>query len=184
MSKPGGASDRQHKIYGGGIVKIALQEFLTAWNRETIATLALFDALPRDKYEMRAEPGGRSLGELAWHLAEIDGYITAGIAKGDFKLAEKPRHMDRPRRVEDLAAAFRLVHEDAVARLSALDDADLDRQVVNRAGDLRTIRDLLWHQLLLHAVHHRGQLTVLCRLAGGVPPEIFGRTREKTPARA
>jgi len=39
----------------------------------------------------------------------------------------------------------------------------------------------LW--LLLHAVHHRGQLTLLCRLAGGIPPGLFGRTREDSTAR-
>jgi uncharacterized damage-inducible protein DinB len=41
----------------------------------------------------------------------------------------------------------------------------------------------LWDKLLMHAIHHRGQLMLLCRLAGGVPPPLFGRTRETTPAR-
>ena len=49
-------------------------------------------------------------------------------------------------------------------------------------GSVWTTRDLLWRKLLMHSVHHRGQLMLLCRLAGGAPA-LFGRTREETPAR-
>jgi uncharacterized damage-inducible protein DinB len=160
-----------------------LQEFLTTWARETSGTLALLDGLPEDKYDTRAEPGGRSMGELAWHLAEVEAYVSSGIAQGGFTFPVKPPHLDRPRRVEQLAPAFQTVHDEAVARVSALEDADLDRQIRHADGNLYTIRELLWRQLLLQVVHHRGQLTVLCRIAGGIPPGLFGRTREDTPAR-
>jgi uncharacterized damage-inducible protein DinB len=159
-----------------------LQEFLAAWSRETTGTLALLKALPTDKYDTRAEPGGRSLGELAWHLAELEAYLTIAMTHGEFSFPVKPPHTDRPRRVEDLASGFQIVHDEAVARVSALDDTDLDRQVRHADGSLWTVRDLLWRRILLHAVHHRGQLTILCRLAGGIPPRLFGRTREETPA--
>lgn len=159
-----------------------IRGFLAAWARETTGTLALLEALPIDRYDTRAEAGGRSLGELAWHLAELEAYLSTAIAQREFTFAVKPPHVDRPRRVEDLAPAFQVVHDQAVARIAALDDADLDRQIRHADGTLWTIRDLLWRRILLHSVHHRGQLTVLCRLAGGVPPNLFGRRREETPA--
>jgi len=34
---------------------------------------------------------------------------------------------------------------------------------------------------LLHAIHHRGQLSLMCRLAGGRPASVFGPTREEMP---
>jgi uncharacterized damage-inducible protein DinB len=160
-----------------------LQEFSTQWQIETRGTLALMRALPPDCYEFRPDPGGRSIGELAWHLAELDGYVTFGIERGSFIFDEKPPNMQRPRTIEALAPAFEVVHEDAVARLARLSDADLDRSIQYADGKPWTIRDLLWQKLLLHAVHHRGQLTVLCRLAAGVPPALYGRTREETAAR-
>ena len=58
--------------------------------------------------------GGRSLGELAWHLAEVDAFISLGIERRDFTFPDKPPHLDRPRQVEELAPAFRIVHDDAV----------------------------------------------------------------------
>jgi uncharacterized damage-inducible protein DinB len=165
------------------IMRTELQEFSALWKRETDGTLELFRALPVEHYDLRPDPGGRSLGELAWHLAEVDAFISLGIARRSFIFSDKPPRLERPRRVEELAPAFRIVHDDAVARLAPLQDTDLDSDVRYADGHLWTVRNLLWQKLLLHHVHHRGQLTVLCRLAGGVPPPLFGRTRETTPAR-
>jgi len=67
---------------------------------------------------------------------------------------------------------------EAQARVARLSVADLDREIRYADGALWSIRDLLWRKLLLHGVHHRGQLVLLCRLAGGMPPGLFGRTRE------
>ncbi len=160
-----------------------LQEFSRQWAHETEGTLALMRALPSDQYDCRPDAGGRSLGELAWHLAEVDAYVSLGIERGEFRFDVKPPHIERPRTVEALAAAFRVGHQDAVTRVAGLQAADMDREIRYADGELWAIRDLLWRKLLLHAVHHRGQLTLLCRLAGGVPPGLFGHTREQPAAR-
>jgi uncharacterized damage-inducible protein DinB len=157
-----------------------LQTFMNEWERETDGTLALMRALPQDQYDLRPDPGGRSIGELAWHLAEVDGYVSLAIEQGEFKFAVKPAHIERPRTIEGLVPAFRRVHEDAVARISRLQEDDLDREIRYADGTLWSIRSLLWRKLLMHAVHHRGQLTLMCRIAGGVPPGLFGRIREET----
>jgi uncharacterized damage-inducible protein DinB len=164
-----------------------LQEFISAWTKETDATLALLRALPSDSYDVRPDAGGRSIGELAWHLAEIDAYISLGIERRSFKFDGKPPHLDRPRRIDELAPALRIVHDDALARLTGLEEGDLGDEIPYADGHSWSIRNLLWNKLLLHHVHHRGQLMLLCRLAGGVPPALFGRRREETlrqPVRA
>lgn len=160
-----------------------IQEFLTQWELETDGTLALMRSLPEDQYDFRPDAGGRSLGELAWHLAEVDAYVSLGIAQGGFVFNVKPPHIERPRTIDALAPGFRRVHEDAVVRIAQLDTTDLDREIRYADGELWSVRSLLWRKLLMHAVHHRGQLTLLCRLAGGVPPGLYGRTREETPVR-
>ena len=160
-----------------------LYEFSRTWERETDGTLALLRALPHDAYDFRPDPGGRSLGELAWHLAEVDAYVSLGIQRRTFLLAGKPPHLERPRRIADLAPAYRIVHDDAAARLAGLEEGDLGDEIRYADGRLLTIRDLLWRELLLHHVHHRGQLTLLGRLAGAVPPALFGKRREEKPVR-
>ena len=160
-----------------------LQEFSRQWEKETEGTIALLNALPRDGYDFRPDAGGRSIGELAWHLAELDAYVTLGIEQGAFEFPVKPPHIERPKSVASLAPAFRLVHEDALARVARLQPGDWDRRITYADSESWTIGDLLTRKLLLHAMHHRGQLTVLCRLAGGVPPGLFGRRREEAGAR-
>ena len=163
-------------------MNIEFQEFSKQWERETEGTLALLEALPSDQYEYRPDAGGRSIGELAWHLAEVDAYVSMGIAQRAFRFDVKPPHIARPKTMQELAPAFRVVHDEAVARLAHLETADLSGEIQYADGKMWSTRDLLWRKLLMHAVHHRGQLTLLCRLAGGVPPGLFGRTREETAA--
>jgi uncharacterized damage-inducible protein DinB len=47
-----------------------LEMFLKTWEREADSTLKLLRALPPTKYDFKPDSGGRSLGELAWHLPE------------------------------------------------------------------------------------------------------------------
>ena len=71
-------------------VSTELQQSLNEWGREADATIAVMLALPKDQYDFRPAPDWRSIGELAWHLAEIDGYLSLGIAHGDFTPGVKP----------------------------------------------------------------------------------------------
>ena len=160
-----------------------LTRFLNVWDHESQKTLSLLKCLPRDQYDFRPDPGGRSLGELAWHLAEGDAYITHGIERGQFSFDSKPAGIERPRKVEELAPGFERVHRDAVNRVRALTPADLDRSVTFFTGAAVPIRDLLWSFVLMHSIHHRGQLVLMCRLAGGRPTGLFGPTREEMPVR-
>jgi uncharacterized damage-inducible protein DinB len=45
-----------------------------------------------------------------------------------------------------------------------------------------TIRDILWGNIISHTIHHRGQLSLMCRLAGGQAPGLYGPNREETAA--
>src|ERR1700716_2806605 len=98
-----------------------LQEFLRHWERETNGTLALMRALPTDQYDFRPDAGGRSIGELAWHLAEADAYVTLGIEQEELNFDRaKPKHIERPRTLDELVPAFRVVHVEAAARVAQL----------------------------------------------------------------
>ena len=69
------------------------------------------------------------------------------------------------------------MHDDAVARLAKLTEGDLDREIPF-ADRRMPIRDVLWGAILMHLVHHRGQLSLMCRMAGGRSPGIYGPNRE------
>jgi len=158
-----------------------LERFLTTWNREAESTLKLLRALPASQYDFRPDTGGRSLGELAWHLAEGDAYMSLGIENGRFGMEPKPPNIERPRTVEALAPGYERVHQEAVARIRKLTPEDLDRTVPFFGGSL-AIREILWDMIISHGIHHRGQLTLMCRLAGGQAPGLYGPNREEVAA--
>jgi len=156
-----------------------LETFVETWDREAENTLKLLKVLPATQYDFRPDASGRSLGELAWHLAEGDAYISFGIEKGQFSLDVKPPNIARPRTVDGLAPGYERIHREATARIRQLTPADLDRSLPFFGGP-RAIRSLLWDAILLHGIHHRGQLTLMCRLAGGSAPGLYGPNREET----
>src|SRR5229473_3187355 len=94
-----------------------LERFLNTWDREAENTLKLLRALPPKQYDFRPDAGGRSIGELAWHLAEGDAYMSYGIEAGNFDLGMKPPNIERPRTVEALAPGYVRIHKEAVARI-------------------------------------------------------------------
>src|SRR5437588_9600087 len=97
-----------------------LERFLSEWERESESTLKVLRALPNTQYDFRPDAGGRSLGELAWHLAEGDAYMSYGIERRRFAMDAKPPNIDRPRTVEALAPGYERIHGEAVSRLRNL----------------------------------------------------------------
>jgi uncharacterized damage-inducible protein DinB len=158
-----------------------LETFLTTWDEEAKTTVALLQALPANQYDFRPDAGGRSLGELAWHLAEVEAYTGFGIERGAFEMGVRPPGIERPRTVEELAPGYQRIHAEAAAKLRSL-APDLDRKLVFFTGEEMPVRNILWVALLHHHIHHRGQLSVLCRLAGGVSPAPYGPNREQMAA--
>lgn len=157
-----------------------LDRFIEVWNYEADRTAKILESLPANQYDFRPDASGRSLGELAWHLAEIDAYIADGIARGKVDFAPIAG-LTRPRDVAALAPGYRRVHEEAVARLRAANIEDLSKTIPFAYREL-PLRDVLWSATLHHAIHHRGQLCLMNRIAGGETPGIYGPNREQTAA--
>jgi len=158
-----------------------LDNFLKVWDVEAERTVRVLRALPRDKYDFRPDPDGRSLGELAWHLAEGDAYNSYGVEQGKFTPEMRPPGIERPKQVEALAPGYERVHREAAARIRKMAPEDLERTIRFFTGEDLSGEEILWGAIF-HNIHHRGQLCLMCRLAGGVSPGIFGPNREEMAA--
>ncbi len=157
------------------------EKFLMIWEMEAGKTIKVLEALPRDQYDFRPDPGGRSIGEMAWHLAEGDGYNSFGVAEGKFSPEMRVPGMERPRQVEALAPGYARVHREAVARIKGLTPTQLQTQIPFFDGTPLSGGDILWGTIY-HNIHHRGQLILMARLAGAAPPGIYGPNREEMAA--
>ncbi len=159
-----------------------INTFRAVWDAEAEAAIDVMEALPSGQYDYRPDPDGRSIGELAWHLSEIDACLTFGIAESRFSFADTPPNLERPRELDRLAPGYRRIHQEARARLEGLQPGDLDREVSYFDGRRITVRQVLWNELLHHLIHHRAQLILLSRMAGGSPPGLYGPNREEMQA--
>lgn len=65
-------------------MKDELRTFREIWERESAKTKSLLESLPRDAYDFRPDPEGRSLGEMAWHVAEPEAHGSFAIERGGF----------------------------------------------------------------------------------------------------
>jgi uncharacterized damage-inducible protein DinB len=157
------------------------EKILQVWDADALRTVRVLEALPKDQYDFRPDPGGRSIGEMAWHLAEGDAYNSLGVVQGGFSPDMRPPGMERPKQVEALAPGYARVHREAVARVRGLKPAELARRVPYFSGEELSGEEILW-AMIFHNIHHRGQLCLMCRLAGGVAPGTFGPNREEMAA--
>jgi uncharacterized damage-inducible protein DinB len=164
-------------------MKNELETFIEVWDRESAKTKSLLESLPADQYDFRPDPEGRSLAEMAWHVAEPEGWGSSSIDNGGFSRENRPAGMDRPKTTAEMPAAYERLHHDALDRLKKLKVEDLDRSITFFNGRPIPIRNVLWDFMLLHAIHHRGQLTLMVREAGGKPAVMYGATRETMPLR-
>ena len=159
-----------------------LETFFKVWDEEARKTVELLRALPEGSYDFRPDPGGRSVGEMAWHLAEGDAYMSDGIDQRKFDMTSKPPGIERPKSIAALAPGFERIHQDAVARIKKLSPSDLGTRVPFFDGSDKPIGEILWEGIVFHLIHHRGQLSMLCRLAGGCSPGMYGPNREAMAA--
>jgi uncharacterized damage-inducible protein DinB len=138
------------------------ENFIKVWDAEAERTVQVLKALPRDQYDFRPDPGGRSIGEMAWHLAEGDAYNSLGVAEGGFTPDMRAPGMERPRQVEALAPGYARIHREAVARVRGINPAELERKIPFFTGQEMSGAEILWGAVF-HNIHHRGQL---CLCAG------------------
>jgi uncharacterized damage-inducible protein DinB len=159
-----------------------VEQFLRIWEYESDLTGKLLRTLP-DSYDFRPDPEGRSLGELAWHLAELEAIMTS-IAVSQKLATPMPPGLERPRIVSELATGYERVHREAVERVRSLRPEDLDREFPFVGGQSISVRNVLRFPLLHHLIHHRGQLMMMIRMAHGVPSKVYGPNREDAAAGA
>ncbi len=153
--------------------------FLRSWDQEYQTTLKLLRAYPEDKIDLKPHEKLRSARELAWTIVTNEPWIVDGILTGKFASGggNPP-----PASMREIIDNYEKIHHQAMDKVKRLNDKDLERTVKffigpGKTGDVK-ISDIL-SVLLLDHVHHRGQLSVYQRIAGGRVPSIYGPTADE-----
>jgi uncharacterized damage-inducible protein DinB len=158
----------------------SIAEFVEEWTRESGISLKIERALTDASLRQQIYPEGRTLGQLAWHMVLMIGGTGSIVG---LEVTAPPRGAAQPGSAAIIADAY----ETAARSMSELASAKLrDEQLPGEIpffGRSLPLERVL-QSLVLHQIHHRGQMSVLMRQAGLVPPGIYGPTREEAAARA
>lgn len=155
-------------------------QFLNTWEREFPTTLKVLKSYPAGKADMKPHERSRSAKELAWNFVLEEKVCEAAI---DGTLQMPPTNLPAPPdKWEDVLTTYERAHRSLVDKLRKTPDAELNKTTKfftgpKQTGDIRRM-DLLW-MMLMDGVHHRGQLSVYLRLAGGKVPSIYGPTADE-----
>jgi uncharacterized damage-inducible protein DinB len=152
------------------------QQFLHRYGMEHATTLRVLRAIPPGQGDFRPHPRSQSASELVHTmLFELElgrRAIGDGPIMGGGSAPPKPASLEAG--IEALDKSYQAVVEE----IKKTSDAKLQRTIQfpvskGQMGDWSAL-DFMWYIMVLDHVHHRGQLSVYVRLAGGKVPSIYG----------
>lgn len=152
-----------------------LDEFLAQWAYESSETQKLLDALTDASLTQPMYPGGRTLGRLAWHIAQT---IPEMMNKTGLAVGGVGEHDDVPPTAVEIAHGYAAASASLVAEIQAKWTNEVLTTTDNLYGDDWTKATTLG-VLINHQAHHRGQLTVLMRQAGLRVSGVYGPAKEE-----
>lgn len=163
------------------IVDAILPEF----DHEMGTTRRVLERAPEADYGWRPHAKSMSMGQLALHVAEIPGWVSATINESSFDVATGGTDASKaePSSRSELLATFERNVAAARATIAGKTDAELKAPwSLLRAGqEVFTLPKVavLRSFLMNHVIHHRGQLSVYLRLRNVAVPAIYGPSADE-----
>ncbi len=150
-------------------------DFQKAWEQEREGTLKILRALTDASLAQAVTKDDRTLGRMAWHLAQS---LSEMMSRTGLAVAEPAEDAPVPGAaaaiVEAYETASKLVADEIAAKW---DDASLE--IEDDMYGQKWPRGQTLMALVVHQTHHRGQMTVLMRQAGLAVPGVYGPAREE-----
>jgi len=140
------------------------------WKHESAQTTRVLAELTDESLDVAIAEGQRTLGELAWHIVVSQQEI---VAKTGLAFEAPSKSVGRPPRAREILTAYRGA---ASALAEAVERSWTDASLADEDEiyGMRWTRGYTLSVMLLHEVHHRGQLTALMRPAGLKVPGVYG----------
>jgi len=158
--------------------------FLAEIDQEAVITKRLLDIIPEDKLSFRPHPKAKSLGELAMHIASLQG-LVAELGQLDSKEAGTfPLDVEATSRAQILDAFAESIKRAKEIVGATDDERAMAEWKLTRDGNTLVAMPRIgfWRSILLnHNYHHRGQLSAYLRELDVPLPSIYGPSADTDP---
>ncbi len=146
------------------------EELIKLLKREFATTLKVIKAFPEGKLSFTPHPrsstAARVMSTFVFETYLIDSYVFGEV------LDRSVFQTYQPDKVSKLANDFEKSSSHVLEQLEKAQEEELKKQV-EFAGSKSSAGDFILF-MLLDQIHHRGQMTVYIRLAGGKVPSVYG----------
>jgi uncharacterized damage-inducible protein DinB len=157
----------------------AKSQYLDLFQREFPTTLKVMKAYPAGKGSF--QPHERSASALRLvHAFSVENMAVLAALRGQWKIP--PSFPPPPATYLEAVDSYERGARELIAAVEATPDSKLLESIPfftgpKQMGD-RRILDVMW-LMLLDSIHHRGQLSVYVRMAGGKVPSIYGPSADE-----
>jgi uncharacterized damage-inducible protein DinB len=155
--------------------------YLPGLKNESRITKSVIEAIPLDNGDYRPDGVSKSALELAWHIAATEMRFMEAVAAGEFDFTPRPKP-DSIKNSADLSGWYTDNFESRFEKLTSLTNEQL-LKIVDFRGMFQLPAVMYLNFVLHHSIHHRGQLSVYLRPAGGKVPAIYGESYDSAEAR-
>lgn len=153
----------------------SIQHFIGVWEAESSATLSCLEKLTDESLTQDLVHDHRSIDRLANHIIDCAagipheaGFPVSGYTKTKYHT------------VAEMITAYKKATDSVKQAIQSCTDAMLQEESM-MYGESWKKGFSLW-VTVVHQIHHRGQLTVLMRLAGLKVPGVYGPSKEEWEA--
>ncbi len=151
------------------------EQFLQTWQQEHATTAKVMASIPEGKLDFKPTPKVMSARELAWHFVGAEKFFVEGCLAGKIEPASPP---PAPATLREILSTYDRQHQELFGKLKAADDRQLAKMIhmpvgPKQMGEVPALA-VLWMGVVMHACHHRGQLSTYLRLMDAKVPSIYG----------
>lgn len=150
-----------------------LAQFLIAQaENESAVTRRVLAAVPNDKGDYKPAEKCMTAAKLAGHIAQADVWFLESIAAGAFGAEQGPELTPA-----EAVAFYDQNFDKALAKVKALSGEQLAQTVDFYGMKMPAVTYLQF--MIVHTVHHRGQLSAYLRPMGAKVPSIYGGSADE-----
>lgn len=153
-----------------GFDMITKENLIKLFKKEFATTLKVMNAFPEDKLDFtpheRSQTAKKILSTFVFEMFLVESYVFGEVLDNTVFQSYAPVEL------QTIITDFKKHTENVISKTEKLSDADMNK-TVEFAGTKFTA-DGFMLMMLFDQIHHRGQMSVYIRLAGGKVPSIYG----------
>jgi hypothetical protein len=157
----------------------AKKQFIDVYAKEHQTTLKVLRCYPQDQAQYQPHPRSSTALKLAWTFV-VENNIALASLRGPLNLGAG--FPPSPATFAEVIAAYEVSAKELLTTLDRTPDSRLSETIQFFAGPNQMadypVGEFLWF-MLLDSIHHRGQLSVYLRCAGGKVPSIYGPSADE-----